>query len=867
MGFERTCLHWAMALSSFGVALTAGAAQVGTGERDSAEIVVSAVPSPLLAIDRNRATVVDRVVAQWGDELARSSSGITQAQLREMLLAMRADQLLAASLAGSLDGLRNVVSASLLPEAEVKPSLLHAKALGDANQDVTYVPVTPCRLVETRGTFAAVYQGGGAFAPNEIRTYTLQGGNGVCLSQLPGSVSPSAVQMQVYGIPITTGSGDIEILPQGGTFGSTATLVYLGNNAFTSASSTSLANLANKQISVQVRGGGAHVAIDVVGYFRAPQGGFVTHVATGPGLTGGTITSTGVIGLATTQLLPITSCANGQITRWISGAWSCSNDSDSGGTVTSVATGTGLSGGPITISGTLSLAPGYQLPQSCTNGQVAKSNGSGGWACASDAVGSGTVTSVTAGAGLTGGTITTSGTIAVDPASATLTGNFFKQGGNAFGATAVLGTNDNNSVEIRGNGARMMRYEPNAISPNVLGGSPANVRYPNVRGATIAGGGVPVGNLDPDFGTYGPNEVRAHYVAIGGGLGNVAGNGLLDAANGAFATVSGGRDNTASGLYSSVGGGRFNQASGSTSTVAAGNFNSATATSSTVSGGDGNGADGTYSAIGGGASNHANSSYSTVGGGSFNATTGTWSTVSGGVENIATGDGSMVPGGRHNNASGAYSWAGGYNANTETLNGLVSHDGAFAWSDFNDFKFNTSANNEFAVRATGGVRFVTAINGSGSATQSLRIFPGGDVTSTGDIFAVAFHATSDRDAKTAFAPVDADAVLDAVLHLPIESWTYRSDARGARHIGPTAQDFRAAFALGHDDKSIATVDADGVALAAIQGLNARLEAKVAEQAREIAEIKSANAIEIAELKRAVEVLLARTSPEGRVAAR
>ncbi|MFO1303332.1 MAG: hypothetical protein U1F54_06345 [Burkholderiales bacterium] len=191
MGFERTCLHWAMALSSFGVALTAGAAQVGTGERDSAEIVVSAVPSPLLAIDRNRATVVDRVVAQWGDELARSSSGITQAQLREMLLAMRADQLLAASLVGNLEGLRNVVAAALVSEADIKPSL--AKALGDASQDVTYVPVTPCRLVETRGTFAAVYQGGGAFTPNQIRTYTPAG-----RQWRTASATPSAVQMQVW---------------------------------------------------------------------------------------------------------------------------------------------------------------------------------------------------------------------------------------------------------------------------------------------------------------------------------------------------------------------------------------------------------------------------------------------------------------------------------------------------------------------------------------------------------------------------------------------------------------------------------------------------------------------------------------------
>jgi phage shock protein A len=40
-----------------------------------------------------------------------------------------------------------------------------------------------------------------------------------------------------------------------------------------------------------------------------------------------------------------------------------------------------------------------------------------------------------------------------------------------------------------------------------------------------------------------------------------------------------------------------------------------------------------------------------------------------------------------------------------------------------------------------------------------------------------------------------------------------------------AQDFHAAFGTGTDDKHIATVDADGVALAAIQGLNEKLEEK------------------------------------------
>jgi len=65
-------------------------------------------------------------------------------------------------------------------------------------------------------------------------------------------------------------------------------------------------------------------------------------------------------------------------------------------------------------------------------------------------------------------------------------------------------------------------------------------------------------------------------------------------------------------------------------------------------------------------------------------------------------------------------------------------------------------------------------------------------------------------------------VLEKVVALPVSSWNYKQDA-ATRHVGPMAQDFFAAFAVGTDDKHIATVDADGVALAAIQGLNQKLQ--------------------------------------------
>ena len=82
--------------------------------------------------------------------------------------------------------------------------------------------------------------------------------------------------------------------------------------------------------------------------------------------------------------------------------------------------------------------------------------------------------------------------------------------------------------------------------------------------------------------------------------------------------------------------------------------------------------------------------------------------------------------------------------------------------------------------------------------------------------------SSDRNRKEGFEAVDVEAVLEGVAHLPILRWQYKPmghrQDQGVRHLGPMAQDFHSAFGLGQDEVTIATVDADGVALAAIQGL-------------------------------------------------
>jgi hypothetical protein len=82
-----------------------------------------------------------------------------------------------------------------------------------------------------------------------------------------------------------------------------------------------------------------------------------------------------------------------------------------------------------------------------------------------------------------------------------------------------------------------------------------------------------------------------------------------------------------------------------------------------------------------------------------------------------------------------------------------------------------------------------------------------------------WETVSDRNSKEQFADLDPKTILRKVAALPIQSWQYKSEKARSRHVGPTAQDFHAAFGFGTDDTHIATVDADGVALAAIQGLH------------------------------------------------
>jgi hypothetical protein len=81
----------------------------------------------------------------------------------------------------------------------------------------------------------------------------------------------------------------------------------------------------------------------------------------------------------------------------------------------------------------------------------------------------------------------------------------------------------------------------------------------------------------------------------------------------------------------------------------------------------------------------------------------------------------------------------------------------------------------------------------------------------------------DEQRKENFSAIDGTAILEKLSALDISEWNYVVEDDSVRHVGPTAQGFRRAFELGDSDKAIATVDTDGIALAAIKALNEKVE--------------------------------------------
>jgi len=393
---------------------------------------------------------------------------------------------------------------------------------------------------------------------------------------------------------------------------------------------------------------------------------------------------------------------------------------------------------------------------------------------------------------------------------------YWKTNGNA-GANptngAFIGTTDQMPLELRANGHRALRLEPDSSGffPNVIEGSDGNTIQPGILSSTIGGG-----EENNIFLSSGRSEELS-------------------------STISGGVNN-------SIG---FTPGSGSILLFGGANV------------------------IAGGHANNirARSDFSVIGGGENNVV----------ASNTAY---AMIPGGLNNTATN-FAFAAGRRAK-------ANHDGAFVWADSTDADFASTGANQFLIRAGGGVGIGTAnpsreveVQHSGDVeigikttdagghlwtlqsssltgntnldasfqiidrtvnTARLLIGTNGNIgigTSTlsnrlqvnGAIGCVALFQTSDRNAKENFAPISPDDILTKVAALPISTWNYK-ELHDGRHLGPMAQDFHAAFQLGGSDTTITAIDTEGVALAAIQGLNRKLQEDSKTKDEEIADLKT-----------------------------
>ncbi len=201
--------------------------------------------------------------------------------------------------------------------------------------------------------------------------------------------------------------------------------------------------------------------------------------------------------------------------------------------------------------------------------------------------------------------------------------------------------------------------------------------------------------------------------------------------------------------------------------------------------------------------------------------------------------------GEDNTASGAASVAMGYHAHTN------ARQGSFVFSDRSSVDtLRAGVNHSANWRVSGGFRIFSASNLSTGVTiqsgasvsnwgQSNAVIS----TSTGALLTTAgvWQNASSVDLKHDFESVDGEEILTKLRSIPIRTWSYNLDPEGVRHIGPTSQDFKSAFGFGTDERSIGTVDADGVALAGVTALDARTtaqRARIEALEKENAELKA-----------------------------
>jgi endosialidase-like protein len=595
--------------------------------------------------------------------------------------------------------------------------------------------------------------------------------------------------------------------------------------------------------------------------------GDITSVNAGTGLTGGGTSGDVTLSVDTNQVQArVTgSCVAGSSIRAIdaSGGVVCQSDTNSGGTVVTVNTGSGLMGGPITNSGTISIPVGgvtsahildgtigsadidsaqvqRRVAGSCPSGQAIRVVNADGTVGCQNAAGG--VTNVTASAPLVSsggvapnislpGVIINGGTTAIGQAALKNNAGFSNT---ASGASALFSNTTGSGNTAIGVSALQNNTTGNDNTATGIGALQANTTgFSNTASGALALSSNTTGSDNTATGDSAlqVNTTGFSNTASGAGALFLNTTGSRNTASGAQALFSNteGTDNTATGggaLRSNTTG-TFNTASGSQAL-----FNSTT--------GSGNAATGAQALFSNttGFDNTASGAFALL-----DNTTGSQNTATGavallnnttGANNTASGQSALF-----NNTIGGQNTASGGDAlysNTTGSQNTATGNGALA---NNTVGFNNTGIGAGANVAAGDLFNATAIGANAvvDASNKIRL---GDTNVAVIEAQVGLTVSSDKTKKENFRPVDGDAVLTKIQGLTLTSWNFIGhDPKKFRHYGPMAQDFFAAF--GHDGigtigtpTTITSTDMAGILMIAAQAL----EKRSAQQRQEIDALKA-----------------------------
>ena len=398
-----------------------------------------------------------------------------------------------------------------------------------------------------------------------------------------------------------------------------------------------------------------------------------------------------------------------------------------------------------TLTPRLQLAPvPYAITSENVSGAVAASSISGALANANLPASPTVSGTVTAGAFAgNGAAVTNVNAAALNGLNAT---NFWQLRGNNVAAGQFLGSTNNQPVEIWANNTRALRLEPVAADANhsnivnVVGGSSVNFVQPGTSGAVIGGGGAA-----SYYGAAATNSVAADMAVVGGGWNN------------SIQTLAG---------FSFLGGGYQNliQPQAAESVLAGGADN-------TIGTNDSN------AFLGGGYENMIQSgAYGAfLGGGQFNAIQSNAATASlgGGQSNLVTGALGTVPGG-DSNVAGTNSFAAGHRAK-------AMYQGDFVWADSQAADFAATTNNQFLIRAGGGVGIGTTSTTSNGLAVAGTVAAAGFTGNGAAVTNVNAAALNGLNATNFWQlggnSVAAGQFLGSTNNQPVEIW-----ANGARAL-------------------------------------------------------------------------------------